>query len=211
MRYGLVTDIHSYAAQLAAALQLLQSQGVEQIVSIGDAFDAFRPRGETESVAEQLESCRAVGVWGNHDFGLSCNISDALRQRYPARMLEYTAGLQPRLTLDDCHFSHKEAPVDPHDLAQLWGSEESPFDLPDRARRAFAHNIARWQFVGHYHQWWAGTADGPVDWHGERVLHLPPDQRWFIVVAAVCDGYCALFDSDRAELHPLSIPSPAAP
>jgi hypothetical protein len=205
MRYGLVTDIHSHAALLSEALKQFRDQGVEQVVSIGDAYDAFRPRDETEDVCLQLEQCGAVGVWGNHDFGLSHNISDSIRQRYTPRMLDATARMQPRLLLGDCHFSHKEASIDPYDLAQLWFDEESPLDLIRRAGLAFAQNAARWQFVGHYHRWWAGSPGGAADWNGDRVLRLDPDQRWFVVVAAVCDGFCAVFDSNQAELIPLQI------
>jgi hypothetical protein len=35
------------------------------------------------------------------------------------------------------------------------------------------------------------------------VLKLTPGERYLVVVAAMCDGWCALLDTDRGELEPI--------
>jgi len=59
-------------------------------------------------------------------------------------------------------------------------------------------------FAGHYHKWLLVTPDGMSDWHGESPIQLQPDQRYFITIAALCDGDYAMFDTDSGELTPFS-------
>jgi hypothetical protein len=47
------------------------------------------------------------------------------------------------------------------------------------------------------------SAGGRVAWNGELPLSLGADQRYLIAVAAVVDGWCAVYDTDAAELIPL--------
>ncbi|MBA4067079.1 MAG: hypothetical protein C0501_25890 [Isosphaera sp.] len=203
MRLGLVTDVHNHAAELAAALALFRARGVDRVVTIGDTCDAFaRPDGVAE-VAALLDACGAVGVWGNHDFTLCRDVSDEVRGRYPPVVLDVMARMGPRLVVGGCHFSHKEASVDPHDPAQLWDISDRPLDLAGRARLGFAAADSRWQFVGHYHRWWAATPDGPTGWVGGGPLRFGPGRRYFVVVAAVCDGWCGVLDTGTGELEPL--------
>jgi hypothetical protein len=203
MRLGLVTDVHNHAAELARALAALRDRGAEQVVTIGDTCDAFG-RGEgADAVAVLLRDCGAVGVWGNHDATLCRDVDDRIRERYPPVVLEFMARMQPRLAIGDCHFSHKESSVDPHDIAQLWDVSDEPLDLMARARLAFGATAARWQFVGHYHRWWAATPEGPTGWTGDGVLRLEPDRRYFVIVAAVCDGRCGLLDTEVGQLEPI--------
>jgi hypothetical protein len=203
MHLGLVTDVHNHAAELATALKLFRDRGVEQVITIGDTCDAFGRGAGADEVASLLQECGAVGVWGNHDFSLCRDVPGAVRDRYAPVVLEVMARMQPRLTLGDCHFSHKESSVDPHDVAQLWDISDRPLDLTERAGLAFAAVASRWQFVGHYHRWWAATPDGLVGWTGSGPLRFEPGQRYFVVVAAVCDGWCGVLDTERRQLEPL--------
>jgi hypothetical protein len=203
MRLGLVTDVHNHAAPLARALDLFSAHGVDQVVTIGDTCDAFGREDGAAEVAALLHARGAVGVWGNHDFTLCGDVSAAVRSRYPAEVLEFMAGMQPRLAIGECFFSHKESSVDAHDVAQLWEISDRPLDLMERAKLSFGAVAHRWQFTGHYHRWWAATPRGPVEWHGGEPLFLEPGQRYFIVVAATCDGWCAILDTDASCLQPL--------
>lgn len=203
MRIGLVTDVHNHSAELARALDLFRDRGVGQVIAIGDTCDAFA-RGEgAGQAAALLDRCNAVGVWGNHDFMLCRDVSDAVRDRYPALVLSVMARMQARLVVGGCHFSHKEASIDPHDVAQLWDISDRPLDLMERARTAFAAVDSRWQFVGHYHRWWAATPAGPISWAGAEPLRFEPGRRYFVVVAAVCEGWCGVLDTKQGQLVPL--------
>lgn len=203
MRLGLVTDIHNHAVELGQALALFRVRGVDQVVTIGDTCDAFCRREGADEVASLLGNCSAVGVWGNHDFCLCRDVSARQRERFTPLVLEVMARMQPRLVIDDCHFSHKEASVDPHDIEQLWEISDHPVEMIERAVRAFGAVEHRWQFVGHYHRWWAATPDGPLAWEGDQRLRFEPGQRYFVVIAAVCDGWCAILDTEQGELDPM--------
>jgi hypothetical protein len=210
VRFGLVTDVHNHAAELAAALSVFRARGVDRVVTLGDTCDAFG-RGEgAGAVAALLADCSAVGVWGNHDFTLCRDVPAAVTDRYPPVVLDVMARMEPRLVVGDCHFSHKESSVDPHDVAQLWDISDRPPDLMERSRLAFAAVDSRWQFVGHYHRWWAATPAGPVGWAGGGPLRFEPGLRYFVVVAPACEGWCGILDAERGQLEPLRC-GPAEP
>jgi hypothetical protein len=120
------------------------------------------------------------------------------------------ARMQPRLVVGDCHFSHKESSVDPHDVTQLWDIGDRPLNLMERAALAFVAVGSRWQFVGHYHRWWAATPAGPVGWSGGEPLQFEPGLRYFVVVAPICEGWCGILDTDHGRLEPLRC-GPAEP
>src|SRR5437867_4065298 len=67
---------------------------------------------------------------------------------------------------------------------------------------AFPH---RRMFVGHFHRWLAVTPDGPLSWSGDRPITFDPDQRYLVVVAAVCDGWCAIYDTENDVLTPCDL------
>ena len=203
MRLGLVADVHNHAAELARALAALNARGVERVVTIGDALDHGGTSPDAAAVAAMLSACGAVGVWGNHDFSLCHGVAEAVPGRHPA-VAGFMAGMLPRLELANCHFSHREASVDPHDIEQLWGLSDRPLDLAALANEAFAAVPHRLQFVGHYHRWWAATPAGRVAWDGSGILTFDPAERYFVVVAAACDGWCGVLDTDAGTLEPLS-------
>ena len=203
MRLGLVTDVHSHAAELSRALVRFRQLGVDQVVTIGDTIDSFaRSEGGAE-VATLLLEAGAVGVWGNHDFMLRGEISEKVRARFPQQVFDFMERMQPRLVIEDCHFSHKEASVDPFDVEQLWDVSETRLELDARVRFGLEAAPQRLQFVGHYHRWWAATQTGTVVWKGGESLAFDPQERYFVIVAAVCDGWCALLDTKYATLEPL--------
>src|SRR5688572_29598193 len=107
MRLGLVTDIHNHAAELARALELFRERGIDQVVTIGDTCETFGA-GVAE-VASLLREWGAVGVWGNHDFTLCHDVPERVRERHTPMVLDVMSKMLPRLTIGDCHFSHKES------------------------------------------------------------------------------------------------------
>jgi hypothetical protein len=82
----------------------------------------------------------------------------------------------------------------------LGARPETPEGLAD----TFAASDHRVMFTGHFHRWLAATPDGLLPWDGIRPLALQQGRRYLIVVAAVCDGWCAVFDTASGELIPLS-------
>lgn len=205
MILGLITDVHNDAARLEVALKLFHDRGVDQVLTIGDTCDAFS-RGDSTAaarVATLLQENGVQGVWGNHDFSLCQEVSELVRSRFPSVVLEVMSRMQPRLIMEECYFSHKDSSVDPYDVAQLWDISDTPPDLSERAGLAFHASPVRFQFVGHYHRWWAATTHGTIDWTGNETLRFDPEQRYFVVVTAVCNGWCAHLDTNNWELEPL--------
>jgi predicted phosphodiesterase len=202
MRLGLVTDVHSHPKELARALALFRERQVDRVLTIGDTIDAFARSDGAAEVASLLLEADAVGVWGNHDFGLRGEVRETTRARFSKEVFTFMARMQPRLVIGDCHFSHKESSVDPYDIEQLWDLSDRPLDLAERAALAFDAMPQQWQFVGHYHRWWATTSLGKT-WQGAGPLAFNSEERYFTVVGATCEGWCGLLDLERAVLEPL--------
>lgn len=204
MRLGLVTDIHNHHVELGKALELFRDNSVDQVVTIGDTCDAFAPPEGSDEVASLLSECGAIGVWGNHDFGLCREVSEDCRKRFGNATFDFMQQMRPHLEIEGCYFSHKDAGVDAYDVQQLWDFEEDSRDLKARAKAGFAANASTRQFIGHYHCWWAATPSGPIGWDGAEPLLLRPEERYFIVVAGVFQSRCAVFDSESGLLQPFN-------
>jgi hypothetical protein len=118
-------------------------------------------------------------------------------------VLDYMATLRPRVELAGCLFSHGLPCWNPADPA-VYYTGATP--ATDEGRLAsFAATGCRVTFVGHFHRWLATTPEGPLAWDGGGAVCLDEGQRHLVVVAAVCDGWCATFDADVGRLVPLKI------
>jgi predicted phosphodiesterase len=110
MRLGLLTDIHEHVEFLTIALDRFDAERVDQVVVIGDVF---RLGERIEETCRLLATANAVGVWGNHDFGLCIEPVERTRARYPASVVEFMTSLRPRLDIGGCHFKHVEPWLNP--------------------------------------------------------------------------------------------------
>jgi hypothetical protein len=199
VRLGLVADIHECVERLELALARFRDLQVDQVVVLGDVCESGQRLAHTCSL---LARHQAIGVWGNHDFGLCGSVSDAVRRRYDPEVLSYMSSLKPRLEIEDCSFTHVEPWLNPEELADLWFFGGMP-DTPERLAQIFGGGSQRLMFAGHYHRWLAVTPDGILPWQGERPLDLARG-RHYIVIGALCDGHCALLDTATWQLVPLS-------
>ncbi|MBC7820449.1 MAG: metallophosphoesterase family protein [Planctomycetaceae bacterium] len=202
MRIGIVADIHEEVDSLKRALSLFRREGVDAVVSLGDACDSYRASGNPAQVATLLREAGAVGVWGNHDVGLSYEVSDQLRRLADPAFLEYMSGMQPHLTIENCRFSHVEPWLDAKKIEDLWYFDGWP-DTPEKAARSFAAVPERHLFMGHLHCWLAMTQSRRVEWCGEQPLSLANEPRSLVVIAPVFRGWCAIFETTASLLTPL--------
>jgi predicted phosphodiesterase len=86
MKLGLITDIHEQVELLRRALDRFAKERVDQVVVIGDVF----AMGERiEETCRLLAGANAIGVWGNHDFGLCFEPSEFVRSKYPDYVIDY--------------------------------------------------------------------------------------------------------------------------
>ncbi len=199
MKLGLITDIHEQTQHLRTALSLFRKKDVEQVVVIGDVCEM----GERiEETCRLLAEANAIGVWGNHDFGLCVDLDDDIRQQYPSVVIEYMASLKPRLLVGGCHFTHVEPWLNPENLADLWYFEGPPDDQ-GKLERIFNAVPNRIMFAGRSHKWLLVAPDGIRDWKGDSPIRIDHG-RYFVVVGALCEGQFAIFDTDSSELLPFS-------
>ncbi len=197
MRYGLLADIHEDARFLRAALDHFHREAVDRVLVLGDVFETGRA---LEGTTQLLREAGAVGVWGNHDFGLSHQPRDDVRSRFYDECMAFMTSLRPRLEFEDCLITHVEPWRDAEDIFELW-SFESDYE-PERSFTALRHRI---MLHGHHHRWKVTTPDGAVDWDCFQPLALDPARRYLIQVGAVCDGRCGVLDTAANVLTPIDL------
>jgi predicted phosphodiesterase len=196
MKLGILADIHEQVEALRRAIAALRRQGADRFVVLGDVFETGK---RIEATVRLLREVDAVGVWGNHDLGLSHQPTAAVQARYAA-VLDYMLTLRPRLELDGCLFTHGLPGWDATDPTVYYLGERP--DTPEALAEGFAASSQPVSFVGHFHRWLLGTPDGLLPWRGEAPVRLDGGHRYLVVVHAVCSGSCALFDTATNELTP---------
>lgn len=204
MRLGIVTDVHDDLARLRQALAHFEASGIDRVLTLGDLAETLAPGEPGAEAAKLLASVHADGVWGNHDFGLSVEPDEPVRAFADAGALRFTSRLRPFLVLGECRFSHVEPWRDATSVYDLWAYDGKPC-TPAAAAPSFAGVPERLLFVGHFHRWFAVTPGAALDWNGERPLALAPPERFFVGLGAVCDGWCAVLDTDRLLLEPVPL------
>ena len=199
MLIGIVADIHDALEPLRKALLLLRERGVERIVTLGDAFDSWRPGERGAEIACLLQDADAIGVWGNHDFGLSHEVSGQIRDQADPVLLAFASRLQPQLVVEGCRFSHIEPWKDPRRLEDLWFFDGVP-ETGERAQRSFEAVPERIIFVGHFHSRLVVRREGRLEWDGVRSIRLGQPHRHLVLVPAVVDGWCVTYETAQSEL-----------
>ena len=92
MKLGILTDIHEHVEHLRTALAHFNQEQVDQIVVIGDVFEMGQRIEETCAL---LSEAKTIGVWGNHDYGVSFNPSEKTREKYSSMVLDFMTSLKP--------------------------------------------------------------------------------------------------------------------
>lgn len=199
MRLALLADIHENLENLRHAVDASRRLGAEAFIVLGDVYETGRRIDETVAV---LRAVGAVGVWGNHDAGLCFDVAEKTRQRYTPAVLGFMGGLRPRAEIDGCLFTHVEPWLDPNKVEDLWYCDGPP-DTAEKLGRSFAAVSNRVMFTGRFHRWLVGSPPGVLSWNGERPVVLDPAARHLVVIHAVADGHCAVFDTATGELTPV--------
>jgi hypothetical protein len=205
MKLGLITDVHEHVEFLELALDRFRQEGVEQVVGIGDVFEMGL---RIEATCRLLAAAKALGVWGNHDFGLCVDPDDEICAKYPAAVIDYMTSLRPRLDVEGCHFTHVEPWLNPEEVLDLWYFDGPPNER-GKLERIFNAVPNRIMFAGHFHDWLLATPEGISDWQGDGPIRL--DQgRSYVVIGALCEGRFATFDTVTSELVPYNLKASAA-
>lgn len=202
MLIGIVADIHDAVSPLRHALSQFDRQGVDLVVTLGDAFDTYESGGRSAQVAALLTRVGAKGVYGNHDVGLSRQVSSKIRQEADPLLLNFASALEPQLIIERCRFSHNEPWLDARKIEELWQFDGLP-DTREKALQNFESVTEKYLFMGHHHCWIVIGSRGELQWDAASPLLLTSENRYLIVVAAVYDGWCSIFDTDPGVLIPI--------
>ena len=200
MRIGILADIHEDVEALQQAIDLLRGEHADLLLVLGDLFYTGQRVAETVDV---LATAGVVGVWGNHDLGLCHEPDPRLVTRHPARVFEFLKTLGARLEIEDCLFSHGLPQWDPFDPAEYYLGDRP--ESVEGLAGSFAASPRRVSFVGHFHRWLSATPEGIISWNGNEMLTLDPERRFLVVVGAICDGWCASYDTVNGVLIPRRI------
>ncbi|MDB4638059.1 metallophosphoesterase family protein [bacterium] len=199
MKLGLLTDIHESIHNLRIALEKFESERVDQIIVLGDIFEM----GESiEETCRLLQQADAIGVWGNHDYGLCVDPYPETLDKYSPSVFSYAQTLKPRLQVEDCYFSHIEPWLNPEELADLWYFHGLP-DEDWKRKRIFEAAPNRLMFMGHYHRWLVVTSEEIRDWNGQTPIDLSCGQ-YMVVIDAILKGSFAIYDTEAALLTPFN-------
>jgi hypothetical protein len=198
MRLGLLSDIHEDVERLATAIARCRREGADRLLTLGDIFENGARFTQT---VDLLRDAGVDGVWGNHELGLYVGREGSVESSFDWTTLDYMHRLQPRMEVAGVLLSHVLPCLEPTDVEQPWYVERAPGTPQDAARNFAAFPHLR-MFVGHFHRWLAITADGRLGWSGDRPIAFEPDRRYLVVIAAVCNGWCAVYDTESDTLTP---------
>lgn len=201
MRLGLLADIHEAVEPLQEAIERFRELQVDEILHVGDICRMHRRLKETCKI---LKEANVAGVWGNHDLGLCREVEEKFHESFGEEVLSYMAGLSPQLVREDCLLSHVEPWLDANDVSQLWYFDGLP-DSVEKLAKSFTAVTQRILFSGHVHRWFVGVPQGPCAWDGEGSLRLAPPQRYLVILHAVVEGHCAVYDTTTFEFTPVRL------
>jgi hypothetical protein len=201
MKMGLLSDIHEDVEGLTAAIAHCRRAGVDRLLTLGDIFET----GERFADAvDLLREAGVSGVWGNHELGLYVGRGDSVESMFDWTTLDYMRLLEARIEVEGVLLGHVLPCIDPTDIEQPWYVERPPLTA-EAAAPNFAAFPHRRMFVGHYHRWLAVTPEGALAWTGDRPIEFNGEDRYLVVVAAVCDGWCAIYDTESDVLTPCDL------
>jgi len=200
VKLGILADVHEDVQRLTLALQSFGREKVDQVVLLGDVFDTGKHLHET---VDLLAKAGVIGVWGNHDLGLCFAPEDAIKERYKGLILDFMQTLRPRLELEGGLFTHGLPHWDATDPVIYYLGERP--ETPEGLTLSFGASNHKTLFCGHFHRWLAASPQGCLPWNGTTPLVMQSDQRYLVAVAAVCDGWCAIFETESRVLVPFGL------
>jgi hypothetical protein len=194
---GLIADSHGNLEATAGAIRILKGRGAGRLVHLGDFCDSIRP-DRAAAIIHLLRENGVLAVKGNNDFSIERMLADERRLPDPAgestsaylQTLPYTRALNGLL------FAHSL----PYDSLRAF---YEPIDTGNTQRAAQLFNDANFRllFCGHSHipilfRMAGGNVTREQVLPGKKLLQ-DTDDRFIVIVGAVDEGECALYDCER--------------
>jgi predicted phosphodiesterase len=206
---GLIADSHGNLEATAEAIRILRGRGAGTLVHLGDFCDSIR-RDRAMAMIRLLRENDVLAVKGNNDFSVESMLADERRHLDPVEesTSEYLRTLPFTRTLNGLLFAHSL----PYDTLRAF---YEPIDIGNtqRAERLFGETDFQLLFCGHSHiPILFRMAEGNVTREqvppGERLLQ-DADDRFIVIVGAVDEGECALYDCGRRTYERIRISASA--
>ena len=194
---GLIADSHGNLEATAEAIRVLKGRGAGMLVHLGDFCDSIR-RDRAVAMIRLLRENGVLAVKGNNDFSVERMLADDRRLPDPAgeSSSAYLQTLPFTRVLNGLLFAHSL----PYDSLRAF---YEPIDTGNtqRAARLFRETDFRLLFCGHSHipilfRMAGGNVTREQVPLGEKLLQ-DADDRFIVIVGAVDEGECALYDRGR--------------
>lgn len=203
-RIGLMADSHGDLPLLQRAIDLLQAEGTDLLVHLGDFCDSLQP-GALSEIFAILQNKGVRAVRGNNEHALERMLSTGGNDKDADPADLFLRSLPFHRTMGNITFAHSFPGDDPRSLYE-------PIDAggTHRAASLFRETSQRILFAGHSHRpvifrWRQNRVTRGEIRSGESVP-LPRDERAIVIVGALEKGECGIYDlkSDTYESKKIS-------
>jgi predicted phosphodiesterase len=190
---GLMSDNHGQSAVLNRAIGALRERGADVLVHLGDFGDSLH-RENLAAIVDTLKSNNVLVVKGNNDYIMEKSLEFGNGRL--SGIYAYLHNLPIRIISADLCFAHSL----PFDSIR---SFYDPIDdgSVERAALLFREMTYRVLFCGHSHIpvlfRWTPHRTVREQIPPDQPLRLCPGERYIIVVGALENGECALYNLDR--------------
>ncbi|MDI6726159.1 MAG: metallophosphoesterase family protein [Smithellaceae bacterium] len=191
-RIGLMADSHGDLKILQRAIDLLQAEGADLLVHLGDFCDSLQPG----TVSEIIAVLQHKGVWavrGNNEYALERVIQARRSGKDADPTGQFLRSLPFHRTMGDITFAHSFPGDDPRGLYE-------PIDTGgnERAASLFRETGQRILFAGHSHRpvifRWRQNRVVRREIHSGESVALPRDERAIVIVGALKKGDFGIYD-----------------
>lgn len=204
-KVGLIADSHGDLPATERAVRVLRARGAECLVHLGDFCDSVRNNGLVELVG-LLSGNRVSVVKGNNDYQVEKMLRNDPENSNSGRdvLVNFFNTLPMMIVAGDVCFAHSL----PYDALRAF---YEPIDIGStkRARKIFQHTPYRMLFCGHSHLpvffRWRDEETTRETIEPNRTLSLEGEERYIMIVGAVYEGECALYDREAQTYERITI------
>ncbi len=204
-KVGLIADSHGDFHATERAIRVLRERGADWLVHLGDFCDSVRNNGLGELV-RLLRGNHVSVVKGNNDYQVEKMLrGDQADPKAGQESLVAFFNTIPMMIVEgEVCFAHSL----PYDALRAF---YEPIDIgsPKRARKIFQHTPYRILFCGHSHLpvffRWRDEEATRESIAPQQTLSLAATERYIMIVGAVYEGECALYDREAQTYERITI------
>jgi putative phosphoesterase len=189
---GLMADSHGNLEATRQAVRILKERDAGVIIHLGDIGDSVRYH-DLQEILDLLSEHQVLSVKGNNDYLISLALGDRSGRHKTGCPGIFLKQLPMKRVIGDLCFAHS-LPFDYH-RAFYDPIDDGTTKQAERLMQEISHRIL---FCGHSHtpvlfrmQRGRVTREHPLP--GMKLL-LRKEERYIVVVGALDDGECALYD-----------------